>query len=158
MGYTETRNVDFYHSERFRNVRIIRVDMLEYMTDYFTIDTIRNYRDVVYNLVSGKYNSGGEKRVQEVISILYDADEQFRIALGKLIYFPEDSMRDISVYNALLLSFRKKYEERRDSMVNSINYIKYLADNRMYSYISISNASNVGWYKNNVKGLEVVSK
>lgn len=156
-GYSEIQGVEQYSNEYVRSVRIIRVDLLLYLTEHFSIDTLVKYRDSIYYILSGHGASTNKELIAKSIEYIYTLDNIFRIKMGKIIYFRDTTLEGLSVYDALLADVYSIFYKIKSDVIRTVPYIKIIGDSSMYVYISISKLIDITTLSN-IKGLVVLSR
>lgn len=156
-GYNEINGIDKYNNSYPRNVRIVRVDLLYYLTEHFSSETIKKYRDVLYFILAGYQSSDNNKLILESLEYIYTIDDIFKVKLGKIVYFRDTKFESLSVYNALLEDTKLSIDSVREQVVSIVPHVKIICDSHLYIYFSVSEFKQIEELIQ-IRGLEVVSR
>lgn len=154
FGYDEYTGLEQYNNVALRNVRVVRVDLLRYI-DVFSNDTLNNYRDVIYYILSGR--KGDMDKINNALSFLHDSDATFKLFLGKIYYFREDKYSHLSVYDTILHQARDLIGVAWDTVVNTVPHVKVLLNSHLYIYMSVSQNIDINTLLD-INGLELISR
>lgn len=157
VGYTEISGLDDYSGVRVRNVYIVRVDLLKYLTEYFSMESLSIYRSAIYYIISGKGMNTNKELIVKTLEYLYVNDDSFKLKLGKLVYFRDTHLEGLSVYSALLEDIKLNIKHIENKILGSIPHRKYICNSMLYYYFSIDNEISRETIKN-ILGVEVVSR
>lgn len=157
FGYNEVKGVEKYFNASLRNVRVVRVDLLQYLTEHFTVETVKKYRNVLYYILAGYGKEDNMDLISQSLETLYKEDEVFRIKMGKIFYFRDSEYANLSVYDTLLRDVRVALGLAWNTVLKNVPYIKVVCDSHLYLYLSVSQSVDVRSLLS-IPGLEVVSK
>lgn len=157
MGYNEVNGVQEYNNASLRNVRVVRVDSLYYMKEYFSDSTIVKSRNAIYYILAGYGIKDNRELVVSSIEDLYKKDDVFKVKLGKIVYFRDVKLEGLSVYDALLEDARISIEMAWKEIFSITPYVKFICDTKLYLYFSVNNILRIEDLLQ-IKGLEVISR
>lgn len=155
LGFPVINIYPKYRGRSIRNRVIVRFDIVSAMTAYFEQDTLDNYRDIVYGLISGILDE--EDVIAGVFEELYLKDFKFRKLLGESYYF-DNSLEEASLYEVIILKLITAYNDLNERLANvsrELRY-KYIAESEGWAYISVPDQSEVIYVPGDYKE-EVVS-
>ena len=159
FGYSEISDMSMFNNTYIRNIYVIRIDILKYLTDYFSEETINSNRDVLYYILSGHGYDTNPDGVCKILEDLYKTDELFRIKMGKLFHFRDKTKdNENSFYNIILSDVKDTIEKIKNDIYCSIRVVKFIAFTNMYLYVSIKKEDVILYMHGQIKHLEVISR
>ncbi len=155
-GYDEVSNTNMYSNVKIRNVYIIRIDIIKYLNEYFSSESLVNDREAIYSIIAGKGYPNNKDLVNSALEYYYIHDDTFKMKFSVLCYFKDNSIENLSVYDSLIKSFKKDIEEKRSKIKSIVPYTKLLFESQLYMYMSINNSISYSSIKD-IIGIEVIS-
>ena len=124
---------EIYRSVGARNYVIIRVDLLEGLSDIIDIDVIRRYRDAIFSLVS---NGVQVELLPAVLSKLSDLSEKLRIKFSEFLTFGD---KEKSLYQSLMVELILAYRRTKKVYTDfcSETELTFVAESDGYAYIGV---------------------
>lgn len=159
MGYNEISEVSNYNNASLRNVRVVRVDLIKYLTEHFSFESMVKYRTFLYYIIAG-YGMDTKESKQAIangLESLYKEDEVFRMKMGKIVYFRDSKYEGLSVFDALLQDINRSLFLALNDVNSKVPYTKIICDSYLYYYYSVNLNIPVNKLLE-IKGLEVVSR
>jgi len=136
LGYQVASNVEDYKGISIRNRVIMKLDVISVMTEMFTCDSLSEYRNIIFNIMSGTILDDG--KISNLITCLYIADSVFKKHLTELLYFETD-LQSKCPYIAIVSSFRKEYlrEVGRLKSITGAQGCKFVIESEGYLYVAV---------------------
>ena len=163
-GYSEVKGIDLYNNASIRNNVIVKIDLLKYLNEHFSIETINAYRSALYYIIAGYGNDTDESKstINGALLRIYKDDEVFKLKLAKIFYFRGVNLDHLPVYDALLEDIKRHLEKVKVNVQKVVDESKMsnslLFEHELYLYYSISSYTFDINKANSITGLEVVSK
>ena len=158
LGYCEVPGLEAYNGTSLRNVRVIRVDIIKYLTEYFSEDTLNKYRNALYHIIAGYSMDTKDSRskISNALRDLYISDEVFQLKLGKMFYFRDIDYDNLSMYDTLMESIKLSINDIRRDISFKVPHIKLICESKLYLYYSVSKIEST-IKLTEITGLEVIS-
>lgn len=136
FGLPISENVDLYYKDKvIRNRVILKLDIISSLTEYFDESTLSNYRNLIFQMVSGGITN--PDLVVKTVNTLYQADATFKFYLGNTFYFNQDT-KEKPLYGVIVKGLIQEYVRQRKAIEdNAIGFdYKLIVESNGYYYIS----------------------
>lgn len=157
IGYNEVNGIDKYNNSKTRNVNIVRVDLLYYLEEHFSKETLDKHRSVLYYIIAGYGTSENSKLILESLEYIYTIDDIFRVKFGKIVYFRDTELERLSIYDALIQDVKSSIKSCWGKVTSAVPHVKVILDSHLYLYLSVTDKIELKDLLQ-IKGLEVISK
>lgn len=132
-------DINEYNNKSIRNRVILRFDVISGLTNIFSKESIKEYRDVIFNLIAGQFM---DEDKTSIIKDFYKIDKVFHKYISVIFYFDErmETMPYVKILNdSLLQEYRDIVELIDNSMHNQ--RCKCFMESNGYLYIAIPDES-----------------
>ena len=129
-------NITEYDGITIRNRVILKFDILAGMSNVFSKDTIKDYRDLAFGIVSGYIHDANS--LSTVLTALYTDDDVFHKYLS-VIYLFDESLKEKSLANVLSCHLLDDYRIVFSMLVELLRLqrCKTILESSGYIYVSI---------------------
>lgn len=131
-GFQQVNGLDsMFRGYQARDKVICKSDLFDSLSDIFEENTLKNYRDVVYAVISG--NVCDAVNLSKYLTALYTSDQKFKMYIATMFYLEEkETPFGIQIMESLLEKIRMTEEKWKNHFKHYGCKVFFIANCCMY--------------------------